>query len=129
MNRIVLAALALFSCASLSAQSTCEIPSLYESTCQDLDADGVCDDVDTWIGTVFTGPGHLWFDVGNWDNGLPAIGNNAKIPAGLTVEFEVNMTTPLYIFDTDWGLLGTLYAESVSTSSQISHKLIILNIQ
>ena len=36
--------------------------------------------------TTFTGAvSDDWDDAGNWDNGLPAEGNNATIPAGLTV--------------------------------------------
>ncbi len=25
--------------------------------------------------------------------------------------FEVNVTTPLYIFDTSWGVIGSIYTE------------------
>ena len=36
--------------------------------------------------TTFTGAlGQDWFEPGNWDNGIPAIGNDATIPDGLTV--------------------------------------------
>ena len=36
--------------------------------------------------TTFTGANsNVWAEAGNWDNGLPAAGNNATIPAGLIV--------------------------------------------
>ena len=40
----------------------------------------------TYSQTTFTGAvSPDWHDAGNWDNGLPAAGNDATIPAGLTV--------------------------------------------
>lgn len=53
--------------------------------------------------------------VGTWHMVVDAYGTTYKQP--FEVEFfyrrifEVNITTPLYIFDTDWGMMGTLYAE------------------
>ncbi len=36
--------------------------------------------------TTFTGAiSNDWAEAGNWDNGLPAMGNDATIPAGLAV--------------------------------------------
>ena len=43
----------------------------------------------TFSQTTFTGAiSNDWADAGNWDNGLPAISNDATIPAGLSVEFR-----------------------------------------
>ena len=34
-----------------------------------------------------------WADAGNWSNGLPAVGNDATIPAGMTVVNSTVLTT------------------------------------
>jgi hypothetical protein len=46
-----------------------------------------------------------WFNAINWDNGLPANGNNPTIPAGFTANFN-----PIadYILDFDVANMGTL---------------------
>jgi hypothetical protein len=46
--------------------------------------------------TTFTGSNSTnWADTGNWDNGLPAAGNDATIPAGLTAE---NFNGPFNVY-------------------------------
>ena len=115
MNRIVLAFLALLSCAALSAQSACEIAGLYEALpIEDVDADGISDDVDSWLGTVFTGlVSSDWFDAGNWDNGLPALGNDANIPAGLEAVVSGSLMVD-FLVDNDGDII-ILYTGTINT--------------
>ena len=48
----------------------------------------------TYSQTTFTGAiSNSWANAGNWSNGLPAIGNDATIPAGLTVVNSTFLTT------------------------------------
>ena len=43
--------------------------------------------------TTFTGSNsEIWADAGNWDNGLPAVGNDAIIPDGLSIINKGNIT-------------------------------------
>lgn len=42
-----------------------------------------------WTGAI----DNDWFNIGNWDNGLPAIGNNATIPIGNIVSIDLTSNT------------------------------------
>ncbi|MFK7755859.1 MAG: hypothetical protein AB8B53_02880 [Flavobacteriales bacterium] len=43
--------------------------------------------------TTFTGANSTdWSDPGNWDNGLPNVGNDATIPIGLTASLDVDLS-------------------------------------
>ncbi len=58
----------------------------------------------TFSQTTFTGANSTdWADAGNWDNGLPAPGNDATIPNGLTVSIESDVD-----FDFDVNNFGTI---------------------
>nr|UCK81481.1 macroglobulin-complement related protein-like 3 [Arenicola marina] len=55
---------------------------------------------------------------GTWNIMVDAYGHKYEHPFQVQYffrrVFEVNVTTPLYIFDTDWGLMGSVYSEHLS---------------
>ena len=61
--------------------------------------------------TTFTGANSTdWADAGNWDNGLPAPGNDATIPNGLTVSIGSQVVD----FDFDVNNFGTIEHTNMS---------------